>query len=1702
MGNATIDGGGGTNIVQFHGSYGDYKITKVSNGYWVADKTPNRDGTVFITQIQKLNFVDIQAVDLSLPNALPVADTLSKDSVGNTFDHSAQTHLISAAQLLVNDQTLNSSGGLHISSVSDAVGGTVSLTQAGDVQFTPNPLFSGIMSFKYTVADAQGHAAGLVLDLNTNQSAPMRAKVTLATANLPTDPLIAKEWYLNDANILPVWNDYTGKGVRIGQFEPEGQFAVGPEVLDYKHPDLAPNIDPTWLASQKAAGTLPTNFSNHATMVAGIMVADKNGTGAVGVAYDATIGGYYLAGDGNDLSGLGRMVSYDIANNSWNFQPDFALSNLGGTNTARVLLINAQYAADNGRGGLGTILVEAGGNERTTGGSAQGSLTNNNRFSIEVGAINQQGDLSTLTATQNPFSNPGASILVSAPGSNMTSTSQLVVTDQGSIFGDSTSTMQGTSFATPIVSGLVALMLEANPNLGYRDVQEILALSAHKIIDNNTVWSDNHATHWNGGAMHTSNDYGFGEVDALAAVRLAETWLVQKTGNNEAFFSASTNTVATVNAGNTATSTLVVSSGLQVEHAEVDLNLGFGHLNDLTVKLISPNGTQNLLLSGNDPSSTLTSLQYTFMTTHDWGEQSAGNWTLQVTDAATGAPVNINGWALRLYGSPTSADDTYFYTNEYASQVASNSARAILNDATNGIAGGINTINAAAVTGNTTINLVTGSANIGGTNLTIQNPGNFNNLISGDGNDSLTANNNRALLDGGRGNNTLTGGSGQDLFVVHQRVNGQDTIVGFNTTNGETIDLVGFTNLSFSNLSLTQQGNDVLVGNLGASQTILLKNTTVSALNASKFSFQDTFVAPSAYTTSGSTNSDVPAGMSIITLHGGGETVGITFSGGTSHAQLSGTVYHHDSATSDDFLIAPQEAPTNNTYHNALQGFKHGIDKIDVSQLGITSFGDLTIKPVTLYSDSGVPVIHGIQVFSASLGSKGVPMDLVYLDAVDDPSQVTASDFIFAPGASGTVTTPPPSTPTAPNNIVTPSGGIDPSLIGSNNGVTNSADGTTVISSVDYVLPNTINKLVLAGSNDLVGTANNNGDTITSNTGQDTMIGGLGNDTYIVNNSDDVIVENPGNGTDLVQASVSYALNDNVENLTLTGTGDIDGTGNALNNVITGNSGANVLDGSTGNDTMIGGLGNDTYLVDSTGDSITENPNAGIDTVQSSISYTLTNVNLENLILTGTVALNGMGNSGDNFLTGNSAANSLSGGAGNDTLAGNGGNDTLDGGLGNDTYQFLPNYGTDTINDAGGSDTLDFSLFTTSVSVSLGTNVINGDPGNSISWTNTPNAMDNLTTGSGNDTLNGSSLANVLNGNDGYDTLIGLGGNDTMNGGAGDDSYLFADGFGADSITDANGNDTLDLSLVNSAITYNATTGSLTSGANSIAFTPGTTSFEKVIGGNGSDIFTAGSLAETFVGGAGNDTFNDGGGNDTYLYANNWGSDLINESTGIDTVDLSAVTTNLNVNMASGSGNEVSDTTNLINWTGAIENITTGSGIDTINGTSGDNYITSGVGSDAIWAALGNDTIDGGDGNDRYVYTGAWGNDSIIDSSGNDTLDFTSTSLNVTFNLTSSDSDEVTDGTDTINWSWDVIETVKAGTGNDIINGNSFANLLSGNAGNDSLNGGFGNDTLDGGAGNDLYTFINGFGIDSVSDSGGNDTFLYHLSHQRADNIQ
>ncbi|MGW9033216.1 calcium-binding protein, partial [Streptomyces sp. NPDC055722] len=211
-------------------------------------------------------------------------------------------------------------------------------------------------------------------------------------------------------------------------------------------------------------------------------------------------------------------------------------------------------------------------------------------------------------------------------------------------------------------------------------------------------------------------------------------------------------------------------------------------------------------------------------------------------------------------------------------------------------------------------------------------------------------------------------------------------------------------------------------------------------------------------------------------------------------------------------------------------------------------------------------------------------------------------------------------------------------------------------------------------------------DTLDGRAGADRMIGGVGNDTYVVDTALDQVDEAEGDGIDEVKSSITIDLRSNsvrgrVENLTLTGTADINGTGNDLDNSLNGNAGNNVLigragndriDGGAGADRLIGGRGDDTYVVDDANDEVDETSGNGVDTVLSFTSLDLSAEKIrgqvENLGLIGNAKINGTGNDLDNIIIGNAAGNVLDGGAGNDKLDGGAGADSLIGGLGDDTY--------------------------------------------------------------------------------------------------------------------------------------------------------------------------------------------------------------------------------------------------------------------------------------------------------------------------------------------------------------------------------------------------------------------------------------------------
>ncbi len=680
--------------------------------------------------------------------------------------------------------------------------------------------------------------------------------------------------------------------------------------------------------------------------------------------------------------------------------------------------------------------------------------------------------------------------------------------------------------------------------------------------------------------------------------------------------------------------------------------------------------------------------------------------------------------------------------------------------------------------------------------------------------------------------------------------------------------------------------------------------------------------------------------------------------------------------------------------------------------------------------------------------------------------------------------------------------------------VTEAASGgtDTVESSVTFTLGTEVENLTLTGAAAINATGNTLANTLRGNaaanvlsggTGADTMIGGAGDDTYVVDNAGDVITELASEGSDTVQSSVTYTLAANVENLVLTGTSALNGTGNALNNALTGNSGANRLDGGSGADTMTGGAGNDTYVVDNVGDAVVEGASGGTDTVESSITYTL-GAEVENLTLTGSTAINAAGNTLNNVLTGNAAANVLTGGAGNDTLNGGAGIDegtdrvqtaltytlganlenlTLTGsaavnGTGNDLANSIVGntanniltggLGNDTLNGGAGNDTMIGGLGNDTYVVDVAGDVVTELAGegtdtvqSSITYvlgatlenlTLTGSAAINGTGNDANNTLTGNSAANVLTGGLGNDTLNGGAGADTLIGGLGNDTYV-VDNI-ADVVTELAGEGT---DTVQSGITYvlGATLENLTLTGTAVINGTGNDAANTLTGNSAANVLTGGLGNDALNGGAGADTLVGGQGNDTYTVDNvgdittelvSEGTDLVNSSV---TYTLAANVENLTL---TGS--------TAINGTGnSADNLLTGN--------SAANVLTGGAGNDTLNGAAGADTLIGGAGNDTYTVDNV--GDVITELSGEGTDLVTSS---VTYTLAAHVDNLTLTGSAVIN-----------GTGNDLANvitGNSAANVLSGGAGNDTLTDSAGANVFVGGAGNDTLN-VTSTGVDRIA---------------------
>jgi Ca2+-binding RTX toxin-like protein len=1033
--------------------------------------------------------------------------------------------------------------------------------------------------------------------MSTSSSATVIPSGGAAPNFTPGDSLAATQWHLfRLGDLARIWDEFTGAGVHVGIYD---------DGVQYTHHDLNANYDPTRhvvIGATTFDGDNVLGIDGHGTAVAGLIAAENDGNGTVGVAFGASLTGVNIFDTASALdinaavptgfyNAIAQSNRYDVVNNSWGSEPGFlAFQNIDVAGSfAALTLAGWASASAIGRGGLGTIVVKSAGNDER---DAQGDGLNASRYTITVAAIGDSGFAAS-------YSNHGASILVGAPGSEFESngglgilTTDLLGTDGYNLRSDSlasadyTDDFGGTSAAGPIVAAVVALMLDANAGLGWRDVQNILAASATHTGSaigatsltgtfENGFWYFNEADNWNGGGMHAHANYGYGHLNAYNAVRMAEVWTLFAPAQNSANeVSASTGTVPSGAAIPDLTQisvSVALATDFEIEH--VALTVTFTHANfiDLDLYLISAEGTTVRLLDGSAGSTTASAggLTWTFGIETLRGETSAGTWTVVFDDVVGGSSGTLTSVAVTAYGRAASVNDVFHFTDEFAAVAAlpGEGGRRVISDTD----GGTDWVNAAAVSTASTINLNENAySSIDGSFVRIVGTNAIENAIGGDGRDVLTGNAARNELRGMRGADLLIGGVGNDTLVGGAD---NDTLTG----GADADSMVG--GLGDDLYNVADAGDVVNENGGGGVDTVA---ATLDWTLSTGVEVLQLLGSATSGTGNGSDNRLLGNGLNNTLSGGGGndtlrgEAGNDNLNGGTNADSMAG------GAGNDTYIVDDLGDVVTEMLSGGDDG---GVDEVR-STLSFT-LGSF-LERLALLGTSGTSGTGN--TLDNSITGNGAANTLSGGDGADTLDGGIGADTLLGGGGNDVL-------------IVNEAG--DVVTEGANAGI------DLVLSSVAFTLGLNIENLTLTGNGAVAGTGNGAANRITGNNGANALTGGNENDTLVGAGGDDV------------------------------------------------------LNGGAGADSLVGGLGNDRYTVDSAGDVTLELLGEGNDSVVSTVSWTL-GANVESLQFTGTAGLTGTGNDLVNRITGNNGGNLLQGMGGNDVLAGLDGADTLQGGAGAD----------------------------------------------------------------------------------------------------------------------------------------------------------------------------------------------------------------------------------------------------------------------------------------------------------------------------------------------------------------------------------------------------------------------------------------------------
>ncbi|MDO8972957.1 peptidoglycan DD-metalloendopeptidase family protein [Reyranella sp.] len=978
-------------------------------------------------------------------------------------------------------------------------------------------------------------------------------------------------------------------------------------------------------------------------------------------------------------------------------------------------------------------------------------------------------------------------------------------------------------------------------------------------------------------------------------------------------------------------------------------------------------------------------------------------------------------------------------------------------------------------------------------------------ILGLDGNDEIVGNAGNDLLSGGRGNDSINGGGGRDVIAGGA---GTDTLAG-----GTAGDVFAFVD---GDLGFWQAGATDIITDFNQGKSTVYSLSEGDLIDLSGVTFPTAGGIGNIYTVrlrSVAANSELPAGAVLEILRDSGIWQSVARLNGVLPGYVVNvalTEAQSQSRSGTAFVVDQVVAATTWTISPATPSVTEGNRTIDFeirrtgsSLLTETVYVSTTMLHGSYNAGDYVGLLNVPITFSAS-----DPTEIVTLRIRDDASVEPTETFgliiqrsptdpasIFLPGGATTfsIVDNDVAEPPAAGEMFVGTGGDDSYFGTPGNDVVRGNGGRDILRGN-------------GGNDDLAGATGNDrlsggdgDDTLQGGVGQDTLLGGSGNDLIHVGalnalGSGPTVVDG-GTGVDLLTMfrpdltqgvtigyvnsptgnSYAFSLSDGtsvkgIEHLVSFQTGSGDDYVSFTNVEI------------AGYQSLYGGGGTDGATVDFSAFSsdvvadyewwgryyIGTQPTGGSfpDFKYKVFLYD----DVENATIYG-----GSGNdvmsrrSGDNALFGNGGNDDLKGGAGNDRLSGGDGDDTLQGGAGSDELagglgndHIYGGDGDDNLNGGGGADFMDGGAGNDTYTVDTSDTVSDSGGGGDDRVT----AADSyaLSAGSGIEILGttadatrdvalaGDEGANRITGNGGNNLLDGLAGSDSLLGGAGND--ILKGGAGKDTLDGGSGSDTADYG--DKTVLVSVT---LAGSANAKVKVGGVvedtvSNIENVTGGSGNDTLTGDGLTNRLVGGAGNDLLRGG-----------LGTDVLDGGTGLDTADYSDKTASVSVTLAGSANAKVKVGGVVEDTVSNIENVTGGSGNDTLTGDGLTNRLVGGAGNDLLRGGLGTDVLDGG--------------------TGLDTADYSDKTAFVSVTLAGSANAKVkVDGVveDTVR----NIENVTGGSGNDTLTGDGLTNRLAGGAGNDILNGKDGNDVLTGGAGNDHFVFDTGLNalnnVESITD--------------------